>query len=129
MDNIEHMNLDQISEILSRLDTGEMHLDLLDFLHIDEMIPEGVELIYAFLAVLRNSVPEYDWNKIRSAPEFKNIRENISKMEVINLSPFVISIINSFLNLFKINDTKSIFKWSPYIWMFLNLIKEANNEL
>jgi hypothetical protein len=129
MDNIEHMNLDRISEILSRLDTGEMHLDLLDFLHIDEMIPEGVELIYAFLAVLRNSVPEHDWNKIRSAPEIKNIRENISKMEVINLLPDVISIINSFLNLFKMNDTKSIFKWSPYIWMFLNFIKEANNEL
>ena len=129
MENIENMNLDELSEFLSKLDTGEMHLDLLDFLHIDEMTPEGVELMYAFLAVLRNSVPEYDWNNIRSAPEFTNIKNNISKLEVINLSADVISIINSFLYLYNINDTKSIFKWSPYIWMFLKLIKERNNEL
>lgn len=129
METIENMTLDELSEILSRLDTAEMHLDLLDFLHIDEMTPEGVELMYAFLAVMRNSVPEYDWNNIRSAPEFTNIKNNISKIEVINLSTDVISIINSFLNLYKMNDTKSIFKWSPYIWMFLKSIKEANNEL
>jgi hypothetical protein len=129
MGEIEHLNLNEISEILYGLNSGEMHLDLLDFLHIDEMTPEGIELMYAFLAVLRNSVPEYDWNKIRSAPEFENIKDNISKIDVINLSADVISIVKSFLNMFGINDTKSIFKWGPYIWMYMNLIKETNNQL
>jgi len=128
MENIEYMNLDELSEILSKIDTGGMHLDLLDFFNIDEMTPEGVELMYAFLAVLRNSVPEYDWKKIRSAPEFTNIKNYISKIEVIKLSAEVTSIINSFLNLYKINDTKNIFKWGPYIWMFLKIIFEAINE-
>jgi len=120
---MEYLTLNEIIDYLILLDKGELHLDFMEFLEIEIESPNAVELMNSFLALLLNEIPEFNWDIIRRHSAFKDLSKSLSNVKIEQIKDNVMSLVNSYIQLYSFEESKSIFKWSPYIYRYLVIIR------